>query len=85
MVKVAGPMEEKSAEQKAHIRDLIKRFWSHVSHAHKEAGAATSLLWLLADEVDEETYTSLMNVGTRLLIMMQVPQMVAQVAQMDCE
>ena len=85
MMKVAGPMEEKSEEEKVHVWDLIKRFWAHTAHAHEEAGAATSILQLLADEVNEQTYTALMKVGTRPLIMMQVPQMATQVVQMDYE
>ena len=82
MVKLAGPMEEHTEEQKQHIKDLIKRYWAHTVKAHKEASAAASILRLLADEVDKQTYVALINSGTRLLIMMEVPQMASQAAEM---
>ena len=37
---------------------------------------------LLADEVDETTYTALIMAGTRPLIMVEVPQMASQVTEM---
>ena len=45
-----------------------------MAKAHEEASAVASILRLLADEVDEQTYMALLNAGTRLLIMMEVPQ-----------
>ena len=46
------------AEQKQHIKDLIKRYWAHTAKAHEEASAAASILRLLADEVDEQNICS---------------------------
>ena len=69
-------------EDRKHVIDLIKRYWTHTTRAHKEAAAAASILKLLADEVDEATYTALITAGTRPLIMVEVPQMVSQVMEM---
>ena len=85
MTELAGPMEESLAEQKKHIKDLIKRYWAHTSKAHKEAAAAASILRILADEVDEKTYLTLINAGTSPLIMMEVPQMTSQATAMKLE
>ena len=44
MMDIAGPMEERMAEHRQHVRDLIKRYWAHTVKAHKEASAAASIL-----------------------------------------
>ena len=85
MVDLARPMEESLEEQKKHVKDLIKRYWVHMSRAHEEAAAAASILRLLADEVDADTYATLINVGTRPLIMVHVPQMAKQATAMKLE
>ena len=85
MMDLAGPMEESSEEQNKHVKDLIKRYWAHMSRADEEAAAAASILRLLGDEVDADTYTALINVGTRPLIMVHVPQMAKQVTAMKLE
>ena len=85
MVDLAGLMEEHMAEHKQHVKDLIKCYWAHTAKAHEEASAAASILRLLADEVDEQTYVALLNVGTRPLIMMEMPQMTAQTVEMKLE
>ena len=82
MVELAGPMEEHTDEQKKNIKDLIKHYWAHMAEAHEQASAAASILRLLADEVDEQTYVALINAGTRPLITMEVPQMASQAAEM---
>ena len=61
---IAGQMEECMAEDRQHVRDLIKCYWVHTSKAHKEAAAAVSILQILADELDEQTYVALLNAGT---------------------
>ena len=78
MIEMARPMEEASEEQKKHVKDLIKIYWAHTSKAHQEAASAASMLCLLADEVDLDTYTALLNAGTRPLIMIHIPQMAKQ-------
>ena len=85
MVEIAGPMEEKTAEDKKHVKEMIKRYWAHTTKAHEEAMAAANLLRLLADEVDEKMYVTLLNAGTRPLIMMEMPQMSSQAAEMKME
>ena len=73
MIDLARPMEESLEEQKKHVKDLIKRYWVHTSRVHEEAAAAASILPLLVNEVDVDTYTTLINAGTRPLIMVHVP------------
>ena len=82
MVEIAGEMENRTLEDRQHVKDLIKRYWVHTTRAHKEAAAAASILRLLADEVDETTYMALIMAGTRPLIMVEVPQMASQVTEM---
>ena len=64
MVELAGPMEVKSPEDRAHVKALVKQYWSHTAKAHKEAAAAASILRLLVDEVDEKMYVALASTGT---------------------
>ena len=82
MVEIAGEMENRMPEDRQHLKDLIKRYWTHTTRAHKEAAAAASILKLLADEVDKTTYMALITVGTRPLIMVEVPQMASQATEM---
>ena len=82
MVEIAGEMEKHMPEDRKHEKELIKHYWTHTTRAHKEAAAAASILRLLADEVDEATYTALIMAGTRPLIMVEVPQMASQVTEM---
>ena len=85
MVEIAGPMKEKTEEEKKHVKEMIKRYWAHTAKAHEEAAAAANLLRLLVDEVDEKTYVALLNAGTRPLIMIEMPQMSSQAAEMKME
>ena len=64
MVEIARPMEEKMVEEKKHVKEMIKWYWAHTTRAHEEAAAAANILWLLADEVDKQTYVALLNAGT---------------------
>ena len=82
MVEIAGEMEKHTPEDRKHVKELIKRYWTHTTQAHEEAAAAASILKLLADEVDEATYTALIMAGTRPSIMVEVPQMVSQATEM---
>ena len=85
MMDIAGQMEEHMVEDRKHVRDLIKCYWAHTSKVHEEAAAAASILRILADELDEQTYVALLNAGTRLLIMMEMPQMTLQALEMKFE
>ena len=78
MVEIAGEMENRTPEDRQHVKDLIKCYWAHTTRAHEEAAVAASILKLLADEVDETTYMALITAGTRPLIMVEVPQMASQ-------
>ena len=78
---IAGTMENRTPEDRQHVKDMIKRYWAHTARAHEEAGAAASILRLLADEMDEASYTALITAGTRPLIMVEVPQMARQAAE----
>ena len=82
MVEIAGEMENRTSEDRQHMKDLIKCYWAHTTRAHEEAAAAASILRLLADEVDETTYKALIVAGTRPLIMVEVPQMASQATEM---
>ena len=82
MVEIADEMEKRTLEDRKHVKELIKRYWTHTTPAHEEAAAAASILKLLADEVDEATYTALITAGTRPLIMVEVPQMASQATEM---
>ena len=85
MMDIAGQMEERTAEDRQHVRDLIKHYLTHTSKAHEEAAAAGSILRILADELEEQTYIALLNAGTRPLIMMEMPQMTSQALEMKFE
>ena len=85
MGEMACEMEESLAKHKKHMKDLIKRHWAHTLKAHEEAAAAVTILWLLADEVDEDVYTTLISTGTRPLIMLHIPQMAKQATVMKLE
>ena len=85
LVDIAGKMEGSTQENKKHVKDLIKRYWAHMSKAHKEAAAAASILRLLADDIYKDAYTTLISVGTRPLIMLHVPQMAKQSKAMKME
>ena len=82
MVEIAGEMEKRTPEDRKHVKDLIKHYWTHTTRVHEEAAAAASILKLLADEVDKATYTALITAGTRPLIMVEVPQMASQATEM---
>ena len=82
LVEIAGEMENRTLEDRKHVKDLIKRYWAHTTWVHEEAAVAAGILKILADELDEQTYMALITVGTRPLIMVEVPQMVRQVTEM---
>ena len=82
MVEIAGEMENHTLEDRKHVKDLIKCYWTHTTRAHEEAAAAAGILKILADELDERTYMALITAGTRPLIMVEVPQMASQATEM---
>ena len=82
LVEIAGEMENRTPEDRKHMKDLIKCYWAHTTQAHEEAAAAASILKILVDKLDEQTYMALIMAGTRPLIMVEVPQMARQVTEM---
>ena len=48
MVEIAGEIENRTPEDRQHVKDVIKRYWAHTTRAHEEAAAAASILKLLA-------------------------------------
>ena len=44
MVAMEGPMEDRTAENRQHVKDMIKRYWAHTTKAHEEAAAAANIL-----------------------------------------
>ena len=81
-----GRWKSSTAEHKQHVRDLIKHVTGCIQLRHtRKHPAAASILRLLTDEVDEQTYVALLNVGTRPLIMMEMPQMTMQALEMKLE
>ena len=85
MVEIAGPMEEHIAENRQHVKDMIKRYYAHTTKAQEEAAVAANILQLLVDEVDEQAYVALVNAGTRPLNMMEMAQMSSQALEMKLE
>ena len=81
MMGIAGEMENRTPEDRKHVKDLIKHYWTHTTRVHEEAAVAAGILKLLADEVDKKTYTALITAGTRPLIMIEVPQMRDEIAE----
>ena len=82
MMGIAGEMENHTPEDRKHVKDLIKHYWTHTAWAHEEATVADGILKLQADEVDKKTYTALIMARTRPLIMIEVPQMASQATEM---
>ena len=81
----ADTMQVKSKTEKADVVRMVKKYFGHVAKAHEEAAAAARTAQLLIDEIDENSYIELLRNGTRPLIMLQVPEMLTQVADMKSE
>ena len=80
-------MQVKRKSDKADMVIMIKMYFGHVAKAHEEAASAAKLAQLLIDEVNANSYMQLIAHSTRPLIMLEVSEMVKQVAgmKMDCE
>ena len=64
---------------------MVKKYFGHVAKAHEEAAADARMAQLLIDEVDENSYMELLRNGTRPLIMLQVPEMLTQAAEIKSD
>ena len=83
----ADTMTVKSKTERAEVIRMIKRYFGHVARAHEEMASAARIAQELVDEVDENSWLQIVSNGTRPLVMLQVPEMMQQVAMMktDCE
>ena len=81
----ADTMKVKSKTERADVVKMVKKYFGHVAKAHEEAAAAARMAQLLIDEVDENSYMELLRNGTRPLIMLQVPEMLTQAAEMKSD
>ena len=77
----ADTMKVKSKTERVDVVLMVKKYFGHVAKAHKEAAAAAKMAQLLIDEVNENSYIQLLKNGTRPLIMLEVPEMLMQAAQ----
>ena len=64
---------------------MVKHYFGHVARAHEEAASAARIAQELVDEVDENSWLQIVCNGTRPLIMLQVPEMIQQMASMKTE
>ena len=78
-------MKVKSKTERVDVVLIVKKYFRHVTKAHEEAAAAAKMAQLLIDEVDENSYIELLRNGMRPLIMLQVPEMLAQAAEMKSD
>ena len=78
----ADTMTVKSKTERADVVCLIKRYFGHVAKAHEEAASAAKIAQELVDEIDENSWLQIVSNGTRPLVMLQVPEMMQQVAKM---
>ena len=83
----ADTMTVKSKTDREEVIRMIKRYFGHVARVHEEVASAARIAQELVDEVDENSWLQIVSNGTRPLVMLQVPEMMQQVAMMklDCE
>ena len=81
----ADTMTVKSKTERAEVVRMIKRYFGRVAKAHEEAASAARIAQELVDEVDENLWLQIVSNGTRPLVMLQVPEMMQQVAMMKSE
>ena len=81
----ADTMTVKSKTERAEVIRMIKRYFGHMARAHKEAASAARIAQELVDEVDENSWLQIVSNGTRPLVMLQVPEMMQQVAMMKSD
>ena len=78
-------MKVKSKTDRAEVVRMVKRYFGHVAKAHEEAASTARIAQSLIDEIEENSWLQIVSNGTRLLIMMQVPEMLQQAATMKSE
>ena len=78
----ADMMMVKSTTERANMIHMIKHYFGHMAKAHEEAVSAARIAQELVDEVDENSWLQIVSNRTRLLVMLQVPEMMQQEAMM---
>ena len=74
-------MKNKMKEEKMEVKRMLLKFWTHVSKAHEEAACAAGELARLSMVLDEDDYYTVVQAGTRPLIVMEIPQIKKQVEE----
>ena len=67
-------LKGKTDEQQRDIKLTIKRYFTHVRKAHKEAACAAGKLTELVDVLDKDEFIAIAWVGTRLLVALEFPE-----------
>ena len=78
----AETMTVKSKTERADVVRLIKRYFGHVAKVHEETAAVAKIAQELVDEIDKNSWLQIVSNGTIPLVMLQVPEMMQQVAKM---
>ena len=81
----ADTMTVKSKTERADVVCLIKCYLGHVAKVHEEAASVAKIAQELVDEIDTNSWLQIVSNGTRLLVMLQVPEMMQQVAKMKSD
>ena len=81
----ADMMQVKSKTDRVEVVRMVKRYFGHVAKAHEEAASAARIAQSLINEIDENSWLQIVSNGTRLLVMLQVPEMLQQAATMKSE
>ena len=81
----ANMMTVKSKTERAEVVRMIKCYFGHVARVHEEAALVARIAQELVDEVDENSWLQIVSNRTRPLVMLQVPEMMQQVAMMKSD
>ena len=81
----ADMMEVKSKTDRTEVVRMVKHYFGHVAEAHEEVASTARIAQSLINEIDENSWLQIVSNGTRPLIMMQVPDMLQQAANMKSE
>ena len=74
-------LEDKTEEEKKEIKRMLRKFWTHVQKTHKEAACAAGELGRLSMVLEPDDYFKVVEVGTCLIITMEIPKAKQMVAQ----
>ena len=74
-------LKGKTEEEKKEVKRMLRKFWSHVEKAHEEAACAAGELGRLSMVLEPDDYFKLVEVGTRPIIIMEIPKAKQMIAQ----